>query len=408
MPLASGAGSRVTDVSGRTYVDLVGSWGAAIVGHAHPVVVDAVKSAASRGLGFGSTTEAEVQLAEEIRARYAPAQRVRLVSTGTEATMTALRIARAATGRDLVVKFAGCYHGHSDALLVAAGSGLATAGVPDSAGVPAGTAADTVVLPYGNVDALTLAFTEHGPRIAAVITEAAPANMGVIRPPAGFNAAIARLCAAHGSVFVLDEVLTGFRAGPEGWWGIERDDAAAQGVEPWIPDVVTFGKVIGGGLPVAAVAGRAELMDQLAPVGKVYQAGTLSGNPVAVAAGLATFSLLDAAAYATLGATAESLANRASAALAAAGVPHAVARAGTLLSVFLGLSEPPRTFQEAKAQDTGAYARLFHGLLSGGVWAPPSAFEAWFVSTAHSVADVDKVIAAVESAAVLAARGDAP
>ncbi len=402
--LASGSGAYVTDVTGRRFVDLVGSWGASIVGHAHPAVVEAVAEAAAKGLGFGATTEAEVELAEEIRARYAPAQRVRLVSTGTEATMTALRIARAATGRDVVVKFAGCYHGHSDSLLVAAGSGLATAGVPDSAGVTAATAAQTLVLPYGDSGALEQAFAELGGRIAAVITEAAPANMGVVEPPAGFNARIAQLCAAHSSVFILDEVLTGFRAGPQGWWGIERDRAAAQGVEPWSPDLVTFGKVIGGGMPVAAVAGRADLMDHLAPQGRVYQAGTLSGNPVAVAAGLATLSLLDDAAYATLGKRADDLAAGASAALDRAGVPHVMARAGTLLSPFLGLTSAPRDFVQTQAQDTKAYARLFHGLLDRGAWAPPSAFEAWFVSTAHTESDVDWVVNSIADTARSMAR----
>lgn len=403
--LASGQGAYVTDVTGRTYVDLVCSWGAGIVGHAHPVVVDAVAQAASRGLGFGATTEAEVELAESIRARYAPAERVRLVSTGTEATMTALRIARAATGRDVVVKFAGCYHGHSDSLLVAAGSGLATAGVPDSAGVTAATAAQTLVLPYGDVDALEAIFAAHGPHIAAVITEAAPANMGVIEPPLGFNAAIARLCNAHGAVFILDEVLTGFRAGPQGWWGIERDRAVAQGQAAWAPDLVTFGKVIGGGMPVAAIAGRADLMDQLAPVGRVYQAGTLSGNPVAVAAGLATLSVLDESAHAALGSLSDALAAGASAALEGAGLPHAVAQAGTLLSIFVGLSQAPATFAQAQAQDTHAYASLFHGLMDRGVWAPPSAFEAWFVSTAHTHEDIDAIVAAVaEVAPSLAAQ----
>jgi len=402
VPIASGKGSRVTDAAGREYVDLVCSWGAAIVGHAHPHVVEAVTKAAERGLSFGATTEAEIALAEEIRSRYAPAERVRLVSTGTEATMTALRIARAATGRDVIVKFAGCYHGHSDSLLVAAGSGLATAGTPDSAGVTKATAADTLVLPYGDEVALTDAFAEHGASIAAVIVEAAPANMGVVTPPAGFNRLIATLCRNEGAVMICDEVLTGFRSGPAGYWGVERDAAIAsgevlEGSAPWIPDLVTFGKVIGGGMPVAAVAGRTDLMEQLAPLGPVYQAGTLSGNPVAVAAGRATLDLLDAAAYAALADTAERLVAGVSGALGDAGVTHAVGRAGTLASFFLGLDTPPVTFDGARMQATEPYASLFHSLREAGIYLPPSAFEAWFVSTAHSHDDIDSVVNAVST-----------
>ncbi|NYI41026.1 glutamate-1-semialdehyde 2,1-aminomutase [Demequina lutea] len=383
LPIASANGAIVTDAAGGAYVDLVGSWGAAIAGHANPKVVSAVTRAAKRGLSFGATTEAEVELAELIRDRYAPAERVRLVSTGTEATMTALRLARGATGRDVVIKFAGHYHGHADPFLVAAGSGLATAGAPDSAGVTASTAADTMVLPYGDVDALTGAFAQHGERIAAVIAEGAPCNMGVVRPPDGFNRLIGELTRNEGAVFILDEVLTGFRAGPAGWWGIERDVALAKGEQPWVPDLVTFGKVIGGGLPVASVAGRADLMEQLAPLGPVYQAGTLSGNPVAVAAGLATLDIMDADAYATLARAADEVREGVHEALLASGVTHAVGRAGTLFSFFLGLDEPPVTFADAARQDTGLFRSLFRHMRAEGVSLPPSAFEAWFVSIAH-------------------------
>ncbi len=397
VPLASARGAYVTDANGREYVDLVGSWGPAILGHAHPTVVQAVQEAAARGLSFGATSAREVELAEEIRGRYAPAERVRLVSTGTEATMTAIRLARGATGRAKIVKFDGLYHGHSDSLLVAAGSGLATAGVPDSAGVTRGTAADTIVLPYGDEAALTAAFAANGTEIAAVITEAAPCNMGVVQPPPGFNRHIATLCADSGAVFIVDEVLTGFRAGPSGYWGVERDADLAAGIDPWQPDLVTFGKVIGGGMPVAAVAGRVELMEQLAPLGPVYQAGTLSGNPVAVAAGLATMRLLTDDVYQRVGTAADVIAREASQILTDAGLTHAVGRAGTLFSIFWGVAEAPTSFAEVTEQDTALFARAFHALHSAGVYLPPSAYEAWFVSQSHGEAEIARVLDALRA-----------
>lgn len=262
-------GSRLWDVDGREYIDLVGSWGPALLGHAHPEVVAAVQAAASRGLSFGAPTVAEAELAEAIRRRVPLAEKVRLVSTGTEACMTAVRLARGATGRDLIVKFAGCYHGHSDALLAAAGSGVATAGLPGSAGVTAAAAAQTLVVPYNDVTAVREVFAQRGPEIAAVITEPAAANMGVVPPEPGFNARLRELTSAHGALLIYDEVLTGFRVSAAGWWGHEG------GVDP---DLFTFGKVVGGGMPLAAIGGRAELMDLLAPLGPVYQAGTLSGT----------------------------------------------------------------------------------------------------------------------------------
>ncbi|WP_370634257.1 glutamate-1-semialdehyde 2,1-aminomutase [Demequina sp. TTPB684] len=397
LPITSARGATITDAAGHTRIDLVGSWGAAIAGHAHPHVVAAVTKAAKRGLSFGATAEAEVELAEVIRSRIAPAAKVRLVSTGTEATMTALRIARAATGRDKVVKFSGCYHGHADPFLVAAGSGLATAGVPDSAGVTATTAADTIVIPYGDADALTAAFAEHGQSIAAIIAEAAPANMGVVRPPDGFNALIASLARNEGAVFILDEVLTGFRAGPRGWWGVEHDEAVERGEQPWEPDLITYGKVIGGGLPVAAIAGRADLMDMLAPVGPVYQAGTLSGNPVAVAAGLATFEVMDADAYARLALAADAVREGVGEALTASGVTHAVGQAGTLFSFFLGLEASPTSFEQVAAQDAASYSSLFHHMRAAGVALPPSAFESWFVSAAHEERVTRRIVDAAGS-----------
>ncbi len=312
--IVSASGAYVTDVEGREYVDLVGSWGPALLGHAHPSVVAAVQAAAARGLSFGAPTPGEATLAGTVLDRLDEharpwAQRVRLVSTGTEATMTAIRLARGATGRDLVVKFSGHYHGHSDGLLAEAGSGLATQALPASSGVPAAIAAQTIVLPYNDLDAVRAAFAAHPGQIAAVITEAAGANAGVLVPEPGFNASLAALTRAEGALLVLDEVLTGFRVGPAGWWGLEVGGGAGSGGADWAPDLLTFGKVIGGGMPLAALAGRAEIMDRLAPLGPVYQAGTLSGNPLAVAAGLATLRLADADVYRTIDDAARVVAN---------------------------------------------------------------------------------------------------
>jgi glutamate-1-semialdehyde 2,1-aminomutase len=394
--MASARGPYVTDVDGTEYVDLVCSWGPAVLGHAHPAVVSAVQEAAARGLSFGAPTTGETALAEEIRRRVAPAQQVRFVSTGTEATMTAIRLARGATGRDLVVKFAGCYHGHADALLAEAGSGVATLSLPGSAGVTAATAAQTLVLPYNDLDALDAVFASDGDRIACVITEAAPANMGVVPPAPGFNAALARLTSTHGALLVWDEVLTGFRVGPAGYWGL------AGAAEGWVPDLLTFGKVVGGGLPVAAVAGSAELLANLAPLGPVYQAGTLSGNPVATAAGLATLQACDDAVYARLDAVAAALSGAVSAALSDAGVVHHVQRAGNLFSTSFGPT-PVTDYATARAQEAYRYPPFFHALLEAGVYPPPSAYEAWFVSAAHDDAAVDRVLAALPAAARAAA-----
>ena len=403
--LASARGPYVTDVDGRTYVDLVGSWGPAILGHAHPAVVEAVQQAAGRGLSFGAPTLTEVELADEIRARVPAAERVRLVSTGTEATMTAVRLARGVTGRDLVIKFAGCYHGHVDALLAAAGSGLATLAMPGSAGVTAAVAAETIVLPYNDLTAVEAAFAEHGPSIAAIITEAAAANMGVVPPLPGFNAALARIAHAHGALLIQDEVLTGFRVGRSGWWGLES------AVEGWDPDLLTFGKVIGGGLPVAAVAGRADVLDALAPLGPVYQAGTLSGNPVATAAGLATLRLADEPVYARLDTVSAALRAGLSAALGDAGVPHTIQQAGSLFSTMFGegpAAHGTHDYASVLASESWRYAPFFHSLLDSGVYAPPSAFEAWFVSAAHDDTAVNRVLDALPAAARAAAEAVAP
>ncbi|GAA1650623.1 glutamate-1-semialdehyde 2,1-aminomutase [Microbacterium flavum] len=394
--LVEASGAFVTDVEGRRYIDLVASWGPALVGHAHPEVVAAVQEAAARGLSFGAPTPAEAELVQEIARRVPAVEKARLVSTGTEATMTAIRLARGATGRDLLVKFAGHYHGHSDGLLAAAGSGLATFALPGSAGVPAPIAAQTLVVPYNDRDALAAVFAAHPGRIAAVITEAAAANMGVVAPASGFTTFLAELCRAEGALLISDEVLTGFRAAAGGYAQV-----LAEAGEPVVPDLVTFGKVIGGGLPVAAVGGRADIMDLLAPTGPVYQAGTLSGNPVAVAAGLATLRLADDAVYARLSAASDALSHAVDAALDEAGVPHVVQRAGTLFSVFFGaeVAGGVPDYGTAQRQDTAAYGRFFHAMLDAGVSLPPSAFEAWFVTAAHDEDVIGRIVEALPAAA---------
>lgn len=393
---AAAHGATITDVEGRDYVDLVGSWGPMILGHAHPEVVAATQAAIAKSSSFGAPSVPELLLAEKISELIEPVERVRFTSSGTEAVLTAVRLARAATGRRLIIKFAGCYHGHSDALLVAAGSGVATLGLPDSPGVTPAVAADTVVLPYGRLDLVAEFFAERGEQVAAVLTEPVPANMGVIVPPAGFNQGLAELCAANGALLILDEVLTGFRLSPTGYWGIE---ARPQG---WAPDLFTFGKVIGGGLPLAAVAGRAEILDLLAPAGPVYQAGTLSGNPAAAAAGLATLNRLDEAVYARLDTLADQISALAGQAMTQAGVPHRINRFGNLFSVFF-TAGPVTDYEQAKRQDVAAFARFFHTMLDEGVWLPPSAFEAWFCSAAITATDLDRIAAALPKAARAAA-----
>lgn len=465
--ISAAKGAYVTDADGRDYVDLVGSWGPALLGHAHPQVVAAVQEAAARGLSFGAPTQSETLLAQKVRERVPFVERVRFVSTGTEATMTAIRLARGATGRELIIKFAGNYHGHSDGLLAAAGSGVATGGLPGSAGVPAAITACTIVLPYNDFEALEACFAERGQEIAGVIFEGAPANMGSVPPLAGWNERIRSLCTRYGAVMILDEVLTGFRVSSAGWWGLEAvagwqehdgatpatalsaelttpaalaqlgaagtsGAAGAAGLDAtkaavpdavaaadpnavatpkWVPDLVTFGKVVGGGMPLAAVAGRADIMDLLAPLGPVYQAGTLSGNPLATAAGLATLQLADVDVYNAVNANAHAVGEIVGQALTQAGVAHRVQRTGSLMSIMFGpqaARDGVYNYDQARQQETWRYAPFFHSFLEAGVALPPSIFEVWFLSAAHGEAELEKIASAAPRAAAAAAAAQAP
>jgi glutamate-1-semialdehyde 2,1-aminomutase len=386
--MVSGRGSFLFDADGNRYLDLVLSWGPLILGHAHPDVLAAVISAARQGTTFGAPTELEVRLAERVVGMFPSLEMVRFVSSGTEAVMTVVRLARAITRRQVIVKFDGCYHGHSDALLAAAGSGLATLGLPDSPGVTRATVADTVGVPYNDLGAVESVFATRGHEIAAVLVEPVAGNMGVVPPVPGFLEGLRSLTRQHGTLLVFDEVMTGWRVHPQG----------AQVLYGIVPDLTCLGKVVGGGLPAAAFGGKRELMELIAPAGPVYQAGTLSGNPLAMAAGLATLDVLSrpgvwerAADWASLAATAMTIAAE------RAGVPLTVQRVGTMFTPFFS-AEPVRDFAQAKQTDRDAYSRWFHALLEAGVYMPPSAFETAFSSSEHGKAELEVLEAALGSA----------
>ena len=380
-----GSGSRLYDVDGTEYIDWVSSWGPLIAGHSPPAVVKAVTKAAANGLTFGAPTEAEVDLAAEIVRRVPSAEMVRMTSSGTEAAMSAIRVARAATGRDAIVKFRGAYHGHSDGLLAEAGSGLATQGIPASPGVSCASARETLVVEWNDRDSVEAALAREP--VAAIIAEPCPANMGVVPASAGFLEFLRDAAAAAGALLIFDEVITGFRVAPGG----------VQAREGVTPDLTVLGKVIGGGMPAAAYAGRRELMELVAPAGDVYQAGTLSGNPLAVAAGLATLRLLDDPAYGRLASITETLAQGLLSAAAHAGAPVQVQHAPGLLTVFFA-DHPVTNFTEASACDTEAYGRWCRALLELGIYPPASQFEAWFPSLAHGTTEVDRTVDAAAAA----------
>jgi glutamate-1-semialdehyde 2,1-aminomutase len=383
-----GSGPYVWDADDRRYIDYVGSWGPLVLGHAHPEVVKAVQDAASRGLSFGAPTELELEMAEWITRCLPSMQQVRLVSSGTEATMTAIRLARGFTGRSKIVKFEGCYHGHADSLLVKAGSGALTLGQPSSAGVPPEITAHTIVLDYNDAGMLETAFKREGDRIAAVIVEPVAGNMNLVRPGKNFLAGLRDLCTKYGAVLIFDEVMTGFRVGLQG----------AQGLFGITPDLTTLGKVIGGGMPVGAFGGRRDIMQSIAPLGPVYQAGTLSGNPIAVAAGLATLRLVQAPGFfERLAANTTSLVDQLQAAARESGTPFSAQSIGGMFGIYFR-AQPPETYAQVMECDKAAFNRFFHALLAEGVYLAPSAYEAGFVSAAHGNVQIEATAAAAKAA----------
>ncbi len=386
--MARGRGSHIWDVDGNEYVDYVGSWGPLILGHAHPAVVEILQKAAERGTSFGALTELEVELARLVTSVVPSMERVRFVNSGTEAAMSALRLARAFTGRDRVLKFEGCYHGHSDGLLAKAGSGVATLGLPDSAGVPASYTSETLLAPFNDASAVEQVFDAHRGEIAAVIVEPVPANMGIVLPEPGFLRFLREITSAHGALLVFDEVITGFRlslGGAQMYFGV-------------VPDLTCLGKIIGGGLPVGAYGGRADVMALIAPDGPVYQAGTLSGNPMAMAAGIVTLRILsNEGVYRGLDAMGAALAEGLREAARAAEARAVVTQIGSMLTVFFA-DEAPRDYATAKRADTARFGRFFGAMLDAGIYLPPSQFEAWFVSLAHQQADFDRTLAAARTA----------
>lgn len=386
-------GAFIEDAEGRRYLDYIGSWGPMILGHGHPAVLEAVQKAAAEGFSFGAPTEREIELAEAIIERIPAVEQVRLVSSGTEAGMSALRLARGFTGRSTIVKFEGCYHGHADALLVKAGSGLATFGHPTSAGVPAEVVQHTMVLPYNDLEALEAAFKAHGAEIACVMIEPIAGNMNFVRAQRPFMRRLRELCTAHGALLVFDEVMSGFRVGPQGAWGVY-----AKALPGFVPDLFVFGKVIGGGMPLAAFGGPREVMAKLAPLGPVYQAGTLSGNPVATACGLATLKEIDRPGFFdALAAKTRALVEGLEGAAREAGVPLVGDSEGGMFGFFFA-SELPQNYSVVMATDKERFNRFFHAMLDRGVYLAPALYEAGFVSAAHTDADIAATVAAAREA----------
>ncbi len=381
----SASGAHLTDVDGNTYIDYIGSWGPMILGHTHHEVTEAIIRAAERGTSYGAPSKNEVELAELIVERVPACEMVRFVNSGTEATMSAIRLARAATGRDLIVKFAGGYHGHADSFLIQAGSGVATFGTPDSPGVTVGTAKDTRVIEYNDINAVTELFESEGDLIAGLIVEGVPGNIGVVPHESGFLEFLRQICLKYGTLLIFDEVMSGFRV----------HEAGAQGLYGIAPDLSTFGKIIGGGLPVGAYCGRRDLMEMIAPNGPVYQAGTLSGNPLAMAAGLTTLRLLNEEAYAKLDISGAAIQQGIEQIALNINMSLTVQRVGSMLTLFF-TDQSVKNYSDAKACDHARFAAFFQGMLNDGIHLPPSGFEAWFVSIAHSPSDIELTLAAVE------------